>query len=508
MKNTAQRKKNIAGYRDELGIFRPIRSGADYSPIAAGDGKSRLRRKAGARTNLIAAAKKAKDRGQYNRVLNTLVADHEMTTKGAKRLIGEFKQPKANPSGLHIVQITPKTYGVFLNKYLLQRFRTKTAASLHLRKLQAKVKKNPATAAQLAKTAIGIFDANSDGKVTRKDVRILRKAAPKKKAPMKSRAAPKRKASVKRKVARRNPIHPITAFAAGASGILSALQIKAMVSKRKARSGTTTAKRKNPAKNPPSSGDAFTQTIKFANGKVRSVNVIDAKSGELVARYKTLTAAKSFATKNGIRLEVNPKTNGIASRFIARRKAKREYGKELRLKAAIERSRSRRRKAESKAKANPKKAKNPKTTTRRRTYEMFQGRKPEKVTELPISRFAPARVDQLGELVELKLNGGQVLKFNGNKFRLCAANGRLWIAGGRFAKPSPSEKTNVINPVAEIDHVVYRTFKPHHGDPPRQQYIHRMGEETGHRPILAVDREGFPVIRGGKYKIEARGIVN
>lgn len=554
-----------------------------------------------------------------------------------------------NPSGLHVVQITPQTFGVFLNKYLLRRFRTKTAATLHLIKLQGRIKRNPASAATLAKAAIGVFDANSDGKVSRKDIRILKKSAPKKRTAAKrkkatknpavsaaefarllsetrrlasrkkngllkrnpvgyfvgvdsletlkkkyrelakkyhpdkpggdlrkmqqltadyekahklllnnegnaARATAERAAAVplreaiefavtlpeninvvirglwlwlegntfaakdqiksfkasdgnhfkwaskkkawffaavpssnrrgemsfdeidrlhgrelvnerKRRIAlnpskkKKNPVDPIMAFAAGASGILSALQIKAMMKKRKARRGTTPAK-SNPGTFP---ANAYTQTIKFADGRVRSVHVIDSKTGKPVAKYKSLTAAKSFATKNGIRLETNPKA------------AKR---------------------------------KNPKTTARRRTYEMFQGRKAENMIAMPVSSHAPSRLDQLGDLIELKLNGGQVLNFSGKKFKLCAAGGKLWIAGGKFAKSNPADKSNVLNPIAEIDHVVYGTFKPHHGDMNYTHYIHKLGEESGHKPVLAVDREGFPVIRGGRYKIEARGIVN
>ena len=129
-------------------------------------------------------------------------------------------------------------------------------------------------------------------------------------------------------------------------------------------------------------------------------------------------------------------------------------------------------------------------------------------TKMPVSHFAPARLDQLGNLVELRLHSGRVLKFNGGRFKLCAAGGRLWIAGGKFAKPNPASRANEVNPVDAIDHVVYETFKPHHGDSPRTHYIHKLGEETGHMPTLCVDRDGYPIIRGGKYKIEARGIVN
>ena len=156
-----------------------------------------------------------------------------------------------------------------------------------------------------------------------------------------------------------------------------------------------------------------------------------------------------------------------------------------------------------------KRAVNPaKKIPRRRTYEMFQGREATTAKALPVSRHAPARLDQLGDLIELKLNSGRVLKFPGKKYRLCAAGGKLWIAGGKIAKTNPAAKANEINPIDAIDHVVYGTRKPHHGDNAYTHYIHRLGEESGHQPTLCVDREGFPIIRGGKYKIEARGIVN
>ena len=145
---------------------------------------------------------------------------------------------------------------------------------------------------------------------------------------------------------------------------------------------------------------------------------------------------------------------------------------------------------------------------RRRTFEMFQGRKATTAKELAVSSHAPARLDQLGDLIELKLKGGPAIKFNPSRFKLCAANGKLWIVGGKFAKPNPAEKAHVLNPIAEIDHVVYGTRKPHHGDNAYTHYIHRLGEESGKRPVLAVDRDGFPVIRGGNYTIEARGIVD
>lgn len=139
---------------------------------------------------------------------------------------------------------------------------------------------------------------------------------------------------------------------------------------------------------------------------------------------------------------------------------------------------------------------------------MFQGRKPTNAKPMVVSRHAPKTIVQLGDLIELKLHGQAPIKFNPKLVKLCAANGKLWIAGKRFAKANPAAKANEINPVAAIDHVVYGTHKPHHGDHAYTHYIHKLGEVSGRRPVLAVDREGFPVIRGGNYRIEARGIVD
>jgi len=291
---------------------------------------------------------------------------------------------------------------------------------------------------------------------------------------------PERKIAKKkpaRKTRRKNPIsplHPLTALATGSSALLSALHIKQMLShdkaSRKKTAGTTRAKSKKrakkrvPSKNPAA---AYTQTVRTKTGKVRSVRVLDAKIDKSIKSFRSVAAAKKFAKESGIPLEVNPK------------------GKKTKAK-------------------NP----NPVKVPVRRTYEKFQGRPATKAAKMPVSSHAPARLDQLGDLVELKLDNGQKLKFNGKKFRLCAARGKLWIAGGKFAKANPAGKANELNPIARILHVVYGTRKPHHGDNAYTHYIHRLGEETGHTPTLAVDAEGFPVIRGGRYKIEGRGIVN
>lgn len=396
--------------------------------------------------------------------------------------------------------------------------------------------------------------------------------------------------------AKKNP-DPVSTFASLAWGIASSLHIKEMLTKptaRKAakRRGTTTAKTKkrtNPASSAKRSkgpkGDLYVLTIGSGDDLI-SVYLHDGDKDGFSKRFKTMAAAKAYATKSKVKLVSNPaaaKVNGIVSRAWARSRAKAEYARELRLAAAAERSRERRRKAEAKAKANPRRSaagkkavtrsakanprrrrmtseefrllndkahpyrvivggkdtggfstlakarewvkrhggsvkltipkksaiRNPKSAiAKRRTFEMFQGRKATTAKAMPVSRHAPANLDQLGDLVEIKLRGGKVIKFNPRKFKLTAARGKLWIVGGPVAPGDGSVPVHVVNPVAEIDHVVYGTRKPHHGDHAYTHYIHKLGEESGKRPILCVDREGFPVIRGGNYKIEARGIVD
>ncbi len=385
---------------------------------------------------------------------------------------------------------------------------------------------------------------------------------------------------------KKNPLDPITAFAAGASGILSALQIKERLTRRavKRTAGKTTAQRKNPA------NEGYLMTLFFKNGKVRSVYVMDEGTRKPVKRFRSAAAARKFASSSGIRLVANP-----ADRAKAKTPARSRVSIPADLLWSYERSKSgdplytaktrsgkivafvdraidktwfvsifthkfrdkskfksiaaaknyveslphpnpakvnpdrclRCRKMTSegvwdsnagfcakcakqkpKAAATRRKKANPIKVPRRRTYEMFQGRPAKDAKPMEVSRHAPARLDQLGDLIEIKLDDGQVIKPNPKRFKLCAAGGKLWIAGGRFAKPNPAGRTNELNPIAKIDHVVYGTFKPHHGDNNYTHYIHKLGEDTGHRPTLAVDREGFPVLRGGQYKIESRGIVN
>jgi hypothetical protein len=61
------------------------------------------------------------------------------------------------------------------------------------------------------------------------------------------------------------------------------------------------------------------------------------------------------------------------------------------------------------------------------------------------------------------------------------------------------------SPLGVLTHVVYATEKKGDG---YSQYIHKLGEESGIRPILAVDGVGRPWVVGGNYTSPTPGITD
>jgi hypothetical protein len=166
-----------------------------------------------------------------------------------------------------------------------------------------------------------------------------------------------------------------------------------------------------------------------------------------------------------------------------------------------------------KKKSTKKKSNRPRSNPHGDIYREFTGLEPTEATEMIVSHLAPDKLDKLGDLVEIRLTDGRRLQFNPNsrkhKVWLTAANKqKMWITGTRIAKPNPDLADHEIEPLGEIDSIVYHAFKPVVGDQKPEFYIHELGEFSGAKPILAADKEGFPVIYGGNYTIESRGIVD
>jgi hypothetical protein len=246
-----------------------------------------------------------------------------------------------------------------------------------------------------------------------------------------------------------------------------------------------------------------------------------------------------------------PIENGVVSRIVKRFRAGRAYKQELKYADRLERAKKRREEIlknpawlanltnglvsiASAAQIREHLDKRKKTPVRRKTaakkktvrknpggelFEEFQGRPATKVSEMQVSALAPQHLDQLGDLVEIKLVGGETINLerirNGKRhypFKLTGVKRggkhRLWIVGGRFAKANPNLEDHQVEILGEIDHVVYGSFKPSVGETKYQHFIHELGEESGIKPELGIDKDGFPVIKGGNYTIESRGIVD
>jgi len=91
----------------------------------------------------------------------------------------------------------------------------------------------------------------------------------------------------------------------------------------------------------------------------------------------------------------------------------------------------------------------------------------------------------------------------GSKYRAMPLVEIAKRAGGRHATRDylPVEAA----PVGILTHVVYATEKKGDG---YSQYIHKLGEESGIRPVLAVDGYGRPWVAGGNYTSPTPGITD
>ena len=137
---------------------------------------------------------------------------------------------------------------------------------------------------------------------------------------------------------------------------------------------------------------------------------------------------------------------------------------------------------------------------------MFQGEANGAITRKDAPDSAPADLARIGRFVFLKLDNGHTLRIP-RAMVAADTKGKLWIVG---KGPLLSRKAHVGERLdyGEIAAICYDTAKSHIGGGKRYEYVHDFGENGGKRPRLLVDHEGMPLISGGDYKIEARGIVN
>lgn len=139
---------------------------------------------------------------------------------------------------------------------------------------------------------------------------------------------------------------------------------------------------------------------------------------------------------------------------------------------------------------------------------MFQGDTNGDVKNMHASDSAPGNLARIGRLVFLQVEGQRrPLRLPG---AMVAADtrGRLWIVGTRAPLFNQKAKPGEALDFGELRRICYDTAKAHIGNGKRFEYVHEFGEDGGKRPHLLIDHEGMPILRGGDYKLEARGIVN
>jgi len=120
----------------------------------------------------------------------------------------------------------------------------------------------------------------------------------------------------------------------------------------------------------------------------------------------------------------------------------------------------------------------------------------------------PQGISRLGQLAELHLVGGVKLYFLHDKAEYILAQDtshKLHIAStepGAMVDNEPGD-------YGEIKKVEYLERKTHLADGNELiQWVHKMGEITGKRPSLRVDKNRQLRIVGGDYSINWRGIIN
>lgn len=146
----------------------------------------------------------------------------------------------------------------------------------------------------------------------------------------------------------------------------------------------------------------------------------------------------------------------------------------------------------------------------REMSERFQGESTGAVREYYVSEHAPRlNFSRAGKLVFLKVNGKQI-RIPGAVAAIDPKSERLWIAGAN-KRPMFNRKAKTKGSAldfGEVDAICYMTAKRHIGNGKRFEYVHAFGEEGGRKPHLLVDYEGMPILKGGDYKVEDRGIID
>ena len=168
------------------------------------------------------------------------------------------------------------------------------------------------------------------------------------------------------------------------------------------------------------------------------------------------------------------------------------------------------------AKQNPKRKTSASERKARKTYQMFAGRKPTRVSTRKVrtASVGPGKhYAKLGDLVKLVIRSGEISFDEGPRPIVAtdAAGRRIFFIGGeqnldQVPVVTASQAARVdLGEVYQLEYFARKKFD--HFVP--VVYFHELGEENGKRPKLIYDRKHKLMrFEGGDYKIKAEGIVN
>lgn len=125
--------------------------------------------------------------------------------------------------------------------------------------------------------------------------------------------------------------------------------------------------------------------------------------------------------------------------------------------------------------------------------------------DLYFPQGTPQGISKLGKLVLIKTQVGDIAPVSGTAWLCRDLDGKLHIG---TTKPNAVLWEGQAGSLGEVKRLEYEESKPHLGHPNPTVWFHKMGEETGERPTLYSDGAGGLKFRGGRYRIDSRGIVN
>jgi hypothetical protein len=147
--------------------------------------------------------------------------------------------------------------------------------------------------------------------------------------------------------------------------------------------------------------------------------------------------------------------------------------------------------------------------------EEFHGRPAKKITVVEETEAEHTAVAELGRLLELHIITGEGKRFRlaPRGVKLCATADRknlLFVGGDQeFDLASIGLETDKDQlPLGELEYIVYATKKSFHNFE-ATDYVHKLGEESGVRPLLeySVLNHRF-YLSGGRYEVRPEGIVD